>query len=165
LSSVEHTTTTVSVSELPKLAGKDLGVSRWVEIPQRDIDAFAELTGDRQWIHIDPERAKTSPFGSTVAHGFYTLALSTEFVYELLDVHDATQILNYGLNKVRFPAPTPAGSRVRMAMRVADVAPVPGGYQATYALTFERDGATKPVCVAELVFRYTGPDNTRTDAS
>jgi acyl dehydratase len=153
LSDIQHGTA-VAVDELPNLAGKDLGVSRWVDISQEDIDRFAELTGDRQWIHIDPERARSSAFGSTVAHGFFTVSLSTVLVYELLDVKDAGQILNYGLNRVRFPAPTPAGSRVRMSARVASVDAVSGGYQVVYGLTFEREGGTKPVCVADLIFRY-----------
>ena len=137
--------TSVALDDLPALAGKDLGVSRWVTISQDDI---------RQWIHIDPERARTTAFGGTVAHGFFTLSLSTVLIYELVDVNDAGQILNYGLNRVRFPAPTPAGSQVRMAARVASVDEVPGGYQVAYGLTFERDGGSKPVCVAELIFRY-----------
>lgn len=146
--------TSVALDDLPAMAGKDLGVSRWVTISQDDIDRFAVLSGDKQWIHIDPERARNTAFGGTVAHGFFTLSLSTVLIYELVDVNDAGQILNYGLNRVRFPAPTPAGSQVRMAARVASVDEVPGGYQVAYGLTFERDGGSKPVCVAELIFRY-----------
>lgn len=150
----ENTATAVAVDELPGLAGKELGVSRWVDITQDDIDRFAALTGDRQWIHTDPERARRTAFGGTVAHGFYTLSLSTMFIYELVDVHDAGQILNYGLNRVRFPSPTPAGSRVRMTLRVSAVDEVPDGYQVLYGLVFEREGGLKPVAVAELIFRY-----------
>jgi acyl dehydratase len=159
LSSVEQrSTTTVPVTELPTLAGKHLGQSRWVEITQDDIDRFADLSGDRQWIHIDPERARTGPFGATLVHGFFTLSLSTVLLYELLEVQSASQILNYGLNRVRFPSPTPVGSRVRMSVTCADVSGVAGGYQVTFALTFERDGGTKPTCVAELLFRYYRPE-------
>jgi acyl dehydratase len=148
----------VHVTDLPTLKGKDIGHSRWVEITQDQISTFARLTGDEQWIHVDAERAAVGPFGSTIAHGFFVLSLSTGFVYELLEVSGTTQILNYGLNRVRFPSPTPVGSRVRMGLRVADVADVSGGYQVTFGLTFERDGQEKPVCAAELLFRYYGPD-------
>jgi acyl dehydratase len=147
----------VHVTDLPTLKGKDIGHSRWVEITQDQISTFARLTGDEQWIHVDAERAAEGSFGSTIAHGFFVLSLSTGFVYELLEVSGTTQILNYGLNRVRFPSPTPVGSRVRMGLRVADVADVSGGYQVTFGLTFERDGQEKPVCAAELLFRYYGP--------
>jgi acyl dehydratase len=148
----------IPVSELPSLAGKDLGSSRWVDVPQAKIDAFATLTGDEQWIHVDTERARSGPFGTTIAHGFLILSSATGLLYELLEVEGATQILNYGLNRVRFTAPTPSGSRIRMGMRVADVAEVAGGYQVTFGLTFSREGQDKPVCVAELLFRYYAPD-------
>jgi acyl dehydratase len=151
-------TTTVNFSDLPSLAGKDLGTSRWIEITQDQIDTFAKLTGDEQWIHVDPERAKNSSFGSTVAHGFFTLSRSTGLLYELLEVHGTTSILNYGLNRVRFPNTNPVGSRIRMHVSVPKVEQVSGGYQTTFALTFEREGAAKPVCVAELLFRYYGPE-------
>jgi acyl dehydratase len=146
--------TTVAVDSLPTLAGKHLGYSRWVEITQEQIDQFANLTGDRQWIHVDPERARSGPFGATVAHGFFTVSLSTVLLYELVDVEGAAQILNYGLNRVRFPAPNPVGSRIRMAVTCNGVDEVSGGYQVSYGLTFEREGQDKPVCVAELLFRY-----------
>lgn len=148
----------IQLTDLPSLKGTDLGRSRWVEITQEDIDTFARLTGDEQWIHVDTERAKRSPLGSTIAHGFFILSRSTGLLYELLDVQGTTQILNYGLNRVRFTAPTPAGSRIRLALRVADVADVTGGYQVTFGLTFEREGQEKPLCVAELLFRYYGPE-------
>ncbi len=150
--------TAVPVSELPSLAGKHLGHSRWVEVTQDQIDTFATLTGDEQWIHVDPGRAKAGPFGSTIAHGFFILSRSTGLLYELLEVQQASQILNYGLNRVRFTAPTPAGSRVRMGLSVAAVDEVRGGYQVTFGLTFEREGQDKPVCVAELLFRYYLPE-------
>jgi acyl dehydratase len=107
---------------------------------------------------VDTERAKAGPFGTTIAHGFLVLSCSTGLVYELLEVRNATQILNYGLNRVRFTAPTPVGSRLRMGLKVTDVAEVAGGYQVTFGLTFDRDAQQKPVCVAELVFRYYGPE-------
>jgi acyl dehydratase len=148
---------TVDVTALPSLKGRDLGSSRWLTITQDQISTFATLTGDEQWIHVDAERAKDGPFGTTIAHGFFVLSCSTGLLYELLEVRGATQILNYGLNRVRFTAPTPVGSRVRMGLKVTDVAEVNGGYQVTFGLTFEREGQEKPVCVAELLFRYYGP--------
>jgi acyl dehydratase len=150
--------TTVGVESLPTLAGKHLGFSRWIRISQDEIDQFARLTGDEQWIHVDPDRARGGPFGATVVHGFFTLSRSTGLLYELLHVEGASQILNYGLNRVRFPAPNPVGSRVRMAVAVSSVEEVTGGYQVTFGLTFEREGQDKPVCVAELVFRYYLPE-------
>jgi acyl dehydratase len=153
LSDVDHGTT-VNANELPTLAGRDLGTSRWVEITQEQINTFATLTGDEQWIHVDTERARSSPLGTTIAHGFFVLSLSTGLLYELLDVRGTAQILNYGLNRVRFTSMTPAGSRIRMVLRVTDVTEVSGGYQVTFGLTFEREGQEKPVCVAELLFRY-----------
>ena len=150
--------TTVPVESLPSLAGKDLGVSRWVEVTQEQIDQFAKLTGDEQWIHVDPERARSGPFGATLAHGFFTLSRSTGLLYELLHVEGASQILNYGLNRVRFPLTNPVGSRNRMALTCAAVDEVTGGYQVTFGLTWEREGQDKPVCVAELLFRYYLPE-------
>ena len=149
----------VDVTELPALKGRDLGNSRWMEITQEQISTFASLTGDEQWIHVDAERAKAGPFGTTIAHGFFVLSCATGLLYELLEVRGTTQILNYGLNRVRFTSPTPEGSRVRMGLKVADVTEVTGGYQLTFGLTFEREGQSKPVCVAELLFRYYGPES------
>lgn len=149
---------TVDFADLPSLKGRDLGSSRWVDVTQDEITTFATLTGDEQWIHVDAERAAAGPFGTTIAHGFFVLSRSTGLLYELIEVRGGTQILNYGLNRVRFTAPTPNGSRVRMGLKVADVAEVTGGYQVTFGLTFEREGQEKPVCVAELLFRYYGPE-------
>lgn len=147
----------VDFTDLPSLKGRDLGSSRWLEVTQEQISTFAKLTGDEQWIHVDEQRAKDGPFGTTIAHGFFVLSCSTGLLYELLEVRGGTQILNYGLNRVRFTAPTPASSRIRMGLKVTDVTEVSGGYQVTFGLTFERDGQEKPVCVAELLFRYYGP--------
>jgi acyl dehydratase len=147
----------VDVTELPTLKGRDIGTSRWMTVTQDQISTFATLTGDEQWIHVDEERAKAGPFGSTIAHGFFVLSCSTGLLYELFEVRNATQILNYGLNRVRFTAPTPVNSRIRMGLKVTDVAEVSGGYQVTFGLTFEREGQEKPVCVAELLFRYYAP--------
>jgi acyl dehydratase len=134
--------------------GLELGPSEWRPIEQARIDAFADATDDHQWIHVDPERAAAGPFGTTIAHGYLTLALLVPSAYELLPVEDAATTINYGLNRVRFPAPVPVGSRIRASFRVEDVAEVEGGVQVTMAATVEREGSEKPVCVAELVFRY-----------
>ena len=134
--------------------GLELGPSEWREVTQERIDAFAAATDDPQWIHVDRERAAAGPFGTTIAHGYLTLALLVPFSYELVHVEDAPLTLNYGLNRVRFPAPLPSGSRVRARFRVEGVDEVAGGTQVTMAATVEREGAEKPVCVAELVFRY-----------
>ncbi|MEX0675000.1 MAG: MaoC family dehydratase [Gaiellaceae bacterium] len=133
--------------------GLELGPSRWFDVPQERIDAFAEVTEDRQWIHVDQERAAESPFGTTVAHGLLTLGLVIPITYELMPVEDASLAVNYGLNRVRFPAPVPAGSRVRGRLRVEEVTDVDGGVQVVAAATVEREGAEKPVVAAELVFR------------
>lgn len=144
----------VDLGELAANAGRHLGHSAWREIPQAAVEGFAEATGDRQWIHVDPERARTGPFGAPVAHGFLTLALATSFLDQLLYVRDAAVVLNYGLNRVRFPAPLRAGVRVRMGAELASVEEIPGGAQAELGLVFEAEGETKPCCVATLLFRY-----------
>jgi acyl dehydratase len=118
------------------------------------VTAFAELSGDRQWIHVDPERARQGPFGRTVAHGYLTLSLSTDLLDQIFTVDEVGMILNYGLNRVRFPAPLPVGSRIRMHVSLAEASDVPNGVQVVYHLEYEIDGQAKPCCVADLVFRY-----------
>ena len=145
---------TLKVDELRNQVGQHLGTGPWHEVTQEQVGLFADATGDHQWIHIDPERAKTGPFGGTVAHGFLTLSLAPLLLGEVVEVADASLVINYGLNKVRFPAPLPVGSRVRADVSCTAVDDVPGGKQATYTMTFERDGGAKPVCVAELLLRY-----------
>jgi acyl dehydratase len=135
-------------------AGDELGPSRWVEIEQARIDAFASATEDGQWIHTSPERAAEGPFGTTVAHGFLTLSLLPALWFEVAGENGYRFTVNYGVNRVRFPAPVPAGSRLRARYRVEDVEAVNGYKQATIAATVEREGQEKPVCVAELVFRF-----------
>ena len=135
--------------------GRELGPSGWLEVTQERIDAFAECTDDRQAIHVDPGFAAAGPFGTTVAHGLLTLSLIVRFWGEVAEPHDGTT-LNYGLNRVRFPAPVPSGSRIRARFRVESVEPVAGGTQATIAATVEREGHDKPVCVAELLLRFLG---------
>ncbi len=150
-------TTINGIDELKTRVGDELGVSEWRDVTQADIDKFAEVTGDDQWIHVDPERAKDTPFGGTIAHGYYTLSLAPVFSYELFELTGVAMGINYGANKVRFPAPLPVGSRVRMRMTLQDVQDIPGGAQMTMLLTFERDGGDKPVCVAETLSRvYAG---------
>jgi acyl dehydratase len=133
--------------------GLELGPSGWFDVPQERIDAFADVTEDRQWIHVDPELAAQSPFGTTVAHGLLTLGLVIPMTYELMPVEDARLAVNYGLNRVRFPAPVPAGSRVRGRLRIIEVTEVDGAVQVVAAATVEREGTEKPVVAAELVFR------------
>jgi len=136
------------------LVGTELGRSRWFEIGQDRIATFADATDDHQWIHIDPERAaRESPFGGTVAHGFLTLSLLPSMLADVLVMVDAKLVVNYGLNKVRFPAPVPAGSRVRAAIVLAALEDEHGSSQLTLDVTVEREGGTKPVCVAELLVR------------
>jgi acyl dehydratase len=133
--------------------GQELGVSDWHEVTQEAVNAFAEVTGDDQWIHVDPERAKQTPFGGTIAHGYYTLSLAPKFSYRMVSYEGVVFGVNYGLNRVRFPAPMPVGDRVRMRMKLVGVEEIPGGAQLTTELTFEREGGDKPVCVAESLGR------------
>jgi len=134
-----------------------VGPSEWLEVTQDAIDAFADVTGDHQWIHVDPKRAKDTPYGGTIAHGYYTLSLAPRFTEQILALEGFAFVVNYGLDRVRFPAPLPVGSKVRMAARLADVADISGGAQIKLELTFEREGGDKPVCVAESLARlYTG---------
>jgi acyl dehydratase len=141
-------------SELTPLIGADLGESSWIEVDQDRINTFARATDDYQWIHTDQERAKDGPFGQTIAHGYLTLALLIPLWSELLEVREASTKVNYGLGKVRFPAPVPAGSRVRLRATLAAVDPVPGGVQVTVDAIMECAGVAKPVCVAQPIFRF-----------
>jgi acyl dehydratase len=145
---------TLTLDELRTRAGQQLGTSDWHEITQEQVNLFADATGDHQWIHVDPERAKAGPFGQTIAHGYLTLSLASVMIWEVLQVSDATVTINYGLNKVRFPAPLPVGGRVRADIACVSVEEVRGGVQVALALTFESEGGGKPACVAEALFRY-----------
>jgi acyl dehydratase len=136
------------------MAGTDLGSSSWLEVTQAAIDGFADATGDRQWIHVDVERAREGPFGDTVAHGYLTLAMVIPMWSELLRVEHTSMAVNYGLDRVRFPAPVPAGSRIRASGRIAEVEAVAGGVQVVADLVVECDAAEKPVCVAKAIFRF-----------
>ncbi|MFZ3556398.1 MaoC family dehydratase [Streptomyces sp. BH055] len=142
------------VDDLKGAVGEQLGYSDWVEIEQSRIDKFADATGDHQWIHVDPERAKEGPFRTTIAHGYLTLSLLPLFGPQLMKVEGMKMGVNYGTNKVRFPAPVPVGSRLRATAKVTNVEDVAGGVQVTVAFSVEREGGDKPVCVAESVSRY-----------
>lgn len=142
------------VDGLLEHVGERIGTSGWKSIAQADIDTFATLTGDDQWIHTDPERAKSGPFGATVQHGFLTLGHATGLLWSVCTVDGFGVVLNYGLNKVRFPAPLRVGSRLRMHVDLAEVNRLEGGAEAVYRLTYEVEGEAKPCCVADLVFRY-----------
>jgi acyl dehydratase len=135
-------------------AGDELGPSRWLEVTQERVDAFAAATEDAQWIHTNRQRAAEGPFGTTIAHGFLTVSLLPELWFELAGDGGYRLTVNYGVNRVRFPAPVPVGSRVRARFRVEEVVSVEGGDQTRIAATIEREGSEKPVCVAELVFRF-----------
>jgi acyl dehydratase len=148
------TTVVNGLDELGKLAGADLGVTDWLEITQDRVNAFADATGDHQWIHVDTERAKTGPFGGTIAHGYLTLAMVIPLWSQLLRIDGVTMAVNYGLNRLRFPSPVPVGSRIRLRARVTAVEEVRGGVQLTADLTVEREGADKPAAVAEAIYRY-----------
>ena len=143
-----------SAEALHGAVGTHLGFGAWVEITQARIDQFAEATGDHQWIHVDPERAKRGPFGTTIAHGYLTLSITNQFLPGLLRVPSAKLGVNYGANKVRFPAPVPVDSRVRMGAEIIDVQDVPGGVQVTTRNTVEIEGAEKPACVVEAISRF-----------
>lgn len=139
---------------LKKLAGSDLGTSAWIEITQERITTFADATGDHQWIHVDPERAASGPFGAPIAHGYLTLSLFIPLFTELLDVQGVTTKVNYGLEKVRFPAPVKAGSRIRLVGRLAEVTDVPGGVQITVDGTIDIEGGAKPAAVVRSLSRF-----------
>ncbi|MEV7280266.1 MaoC family dehydratase [Streptomyces sp. NPDC093111] len=143
-----------SAEELRAGVGEQLGHSDWLEIEQKRIDQFAEATGDHQWIHVDPERAAAGPFGRTIAHGYLTLSLLPTLVPQIMRVEGMRMGLNYGTDKVRFPAPVPVGSRLRATAVLTEVTEAGGGVQVTARVTVEREGGDKPVCVAESVSRY-----------
>jgi len=145
--------TITGLAELKQAEGEILGTSDWHEVTQADVDAFADVTGDHQWIHVDVERAKETPFGGTIAHGYFTLSLIPLLSRQVFGMEGFTFALNYGLNRVRFPAPLPVGSRVRLSVKVLEVLGIPGGAQTTMEMTVEREGGDKPVCVAESVSR------------
>jgi len=148
------TTTIEGIDGLKVRVGEHLGYSDWRTVTQEQINLFAEATGDFQWIHVDIERANAGPFGGPIAHGYLTLSLLPTMLHEIWDVSGTAMGINYGLNKLRYPAPVPVGSKLRAGVTLAGVEDVAGGAQATLAVTFEIEGGAKPVCVAEVLFRY-----------
>ena len=147
MTSFEH------LADLQARVGEEVGVSDWITVDQQRINLFAEATGDHQWIHIDPERAAKGPFGTTIAHGFLTLSLLPEMSASAFQVRDTRMGVNYGLDRVRFPAPVPTGSRLRGRFKLLRYEPLEGGAQLTVQVTMEREGSAKPVCVAESLAR------------
>jgi acyl dehydratase len=150
-------TTTVShIDQLLALAGDHLGWSDWHVIDQKQVDLFADATGDHQWIHVDPERAATGPFGATIAHGYLTLSIIPAILHEVIRVEGFRFGVNYGCNKVRFPSPLKVGSKARLGAGVASVERVgDDGAQVVFDVTIETEGSDKPSCVAQVVYRYT----------
>jgi acyl dehydratase len=142
-----------TIAELKELVGQEIGVSDWITVTQERIQLFADATNDHQWIHVDVERAKAGPFGTTIAHGFLTLSLLPEMAASAFGVRETRMGVNYGLNKVRFPAPVPSGSRLRGRFKLIGYEPLEGGAQLTIQVTMEREGSDKPVCIAESIGR------------
>src|SRR3954465_3033075 len=147
-------TTVNGIDELKTYVGKHLGHSDYVQITQEQVNQFAEATGDHQWIHVDPERAKSGPFGGPIAHGYLTLALAPALLPQIVQVAGVAMAVNYGLNKLRFPSPGPVGSKLRLGAALGNVEDIAGGVQVTMDLTFEVQGKDKPSCVAECIYRY-----------
>jgi acyl dehydratase len=142
------------LDELKKLTGSDLGVGDWIDITQERVNGFADATGDHQWIHVDVEKAKSGPFGGTIAHGYLTLALIIPLFNELLEVRGVSMSINYGLEKVRFPSPVPVGARIRLRGFVDSVEDVKGGVQMQITFTVEIEGVDKPAAVAQALYRH-----------
>ena len=153
-----HPRVITSIEGLRACVGTNLGVSEWLTVDQSTINTFAKVTGDEQWIHVDPARAEDGPFGATVAHGLLTLSLCSALLWQVAVIDGMGAAINYGLNKVRFPAPLLVGSRVRMHVTVIEVKDITGGVEVIYHLTYETQGQVKPPCVADLVLRYYGQD-------
>lgn len=144
------------IEEVRAAVGEVVGPGEWITVDQAQIDMFADATGDHQWIHVDPERAAAGPFGATIAHGYLTLSLVPVLMQDLYKIEGVKMAVNYGLNRVRFPAPVRAGSRLRASAEVAEVSDVQGGAQMVTRVTIECEGGEKPVCVAETVVRCYG---------
>jgi acyl dehydratase len=144
----------MKIRDLESRVGQEIAVSPWVEMPQERIDLFAKATEDLQWIHVDPERAKKSPFGSTIAHGFLTLSMLPKLTESTFEFSDRKMGVNYGLNKVRFTAPVPAGAKIRGRFTLAKYEKLEGGVQTTWSVVLEREGGDKPVMVAESISRH-----------
>ena len=143
-----------TIDALPDYIGKELGTTDWMDITQDRVDLFAEATGDRQWIHVDVERAALGPFGGTIAHGYLTLSLAPVIIAEAVEVSGVKAALNYGLNKVRFPAPVPVGGRIRGTVELAEAREKAGGMEVVYRVTYQLEGSERPACTAECVVLY-----------
>lgn len=141
-------------ADLLDLVGQSLGTTDWIEVTQQQVDLFADATGDRQWIHTDAERAAKGPFKGTIAHGYLTLSLTPAVIAQVLEIRELTAALNYGLNKVRFPAPLRVGSQVRAAVTVASAQQKTSGVESVFKLTYEIDGEARPACVADVIVLY-----------
>ena len=141
------------LADLQSLIGQEVGESEWILVDQQRINLFADATGDHQWIHVDPVRAASGPFGTTVAHGFLTLSLLPEMFASAFEIRDTRMGVNYGLNRVRFTAPVPVNSRLRARFKLLAYEPIEGGAQCTIEVTMEREGSPKPVCIAESLTR------------
>jgi acyl dehydratase len=148
------TTTFENPAALLEAVGQHLGYSDWLEIDQQRINLFADATGDHQWIHVDPEKAKDGPFGATIAHGYLTLSLANLFLPDLMEVQNVSMGVNYGCDRVRFPAPVPVGSRVRGAGEVISAEEVKGGVQVVVRITVEIEGSERPACVVDTISRF-----------
>ena len=148
------TTVFAQPADLLGAVGKHLGYSDWLQIEQQRIDQFAEATGDHQWIHVDPERAREGPFGTTIAHGYLTLSLANMFLPQIMEVQQVSMGVNYGCEKVRFPAPVPVGSRVRGGGEVISAEEVKGGVQVVVRMTVEVEGSERPACVIDTISRF-----------
>lgn len=149
------TTTVKGIDGLKPLIGQHLGYSGWQEVTQDQVNRFADATGDHQWIHIDPERAaKESPFGGPIAHGYLTISLAPVLLAQVMRVEGIAMGVNYGINKLRFPAPVPVGGKLRAGATLASVEDIPGGAQVAMDVVFEVEGQDKPACVAQVVYRY-----------
>ena len=148
------TTVLEEPADLVKLVGQRLGTSDWMTITQDQVDRFADATGDKQWIHTDPQRAAKGPFGGTIAHGYLTLSLAPVVIAQVLEIRELTAALNYGLNKVRFPAPLPVGALVRAVVTVMSAQQKTSGVESVFTITYEIDGEERPACVADVIVLY-----------
>lgn len=143
------------IEDLKTMVGQEIGVSDWIKVTQERVNTFAEATGDHQWIHVDPERAKKeSPYGGPIAHGYLTMSLAPYFLQQIMEIKKKRMGVNYGLNKVRFPSPVPVGCKLRMKAEAAEIEEINGGIQIVIKMTFEVEGKEKPCCIAEAIYRY-----------
>jgi acyl dehydratase len=148
------TTVLEEPADLLRLVGQRLGTTEWIQVTQRQVDQFAEATGDRQWIHTDPQRAAKGPFRGTIAHGYLTLSLAPVVISEVLEIRELTAALNYGLNKVRFPSPVRVGAQIRAVVTVMSAQQKTSGVESVFTLTYEIDGEDRPACVADVIVLY-----------